>query len=60
MDEACATTKMHADKQIEVGNEENGCIITPKDVIVGPRHVAQVFSPNHARVRVRMSIVFII
>uniref|UniRef100_A0ACD5X7U0 Uncharacterized protein n=1 Tax=Avena sativa TaxID=4498 RepID=A0ACD5X7U0_AVESA len=40
MDEACATTKMHADKQIEVGNEEN----TLNGLTVGPRHVAQVVS----------------
>ncbi|CAM0952808.1 unnamed protein product [Alopecurus aequalis] len=44
MDEACATTKLHADKQIQVENDDNGCINTPKDVIVGPRHVAQVVS----------------
>ncbi|CAM0912368.1 unnamed protein product [Alopecurus aequalis] len=46
MDEACATTKMHVDKKKihEVENEENGNINTPQDVIVGPRHVAQVVS----------------
>ncbi|XBI34555.1 hypothetical protein VPH35_120345 [Triticum aestivum] len=45
IDEACATRKMHVDKQKNAKNKQNNTIInTSEDMIVGPGHVAQVVS----------------